>query len=65
MKIYIYFILKLNKRKCITDCTAQPYPGEPGSPNMPDEARLIINIFIGSGSSSITIPDYLIDEDDV
>jgi hypothetical protein len=31
---------------------------------MPDEARLIINIFIGSGSSSITIPDYIIDEDD-
>jgi hypothetical protein len=65
MKIYIYIFLKLNKSKCITDCTSQPYPGEPGSPNMPDEARLIINIFIGSGSSSITIPDYIIDEDDV
>ena len=52
-----------NCSKCVSACLAVPMPGEPGSPDMPDASRIVINFIKIKGGSGFDIPDNVIDDE--
>jgi len=57
-------------RLCVSECLALPFPGEPGSPDMPEISKITvtINTIIGTGGmypSGFILPDPTIYDDTV